>query len=161
MLSYEKQLVVFGGAGGYVTTIKMRLSFNDVHIYDTDLEQWLKQPEIEGAPRKRMSHSASIMGGFMLVHGGYNTDQKKLLNDFGLFDLEAQKWIQHKVYNAIEGSKILSRIDDKHFHYDEADPDVIGYRQMHSINAIYDQEYWNDQVNGRFKQKRIMWVKRR
>lgn len=93
MLPYDRQLVVFGGAGGYVTAIKMRLSFNDVQIYDTDLEQWLKPPEIEGAPRKRMSHSASIMGGFMLVHGGYNTDQKKLLNDFGLFDLETQKWI--------------------------------------------------------------------
>jgi hypothetical protein len=36
MLPYDKKLVVFGGAGGYVTTIKMRLSFNDVQIFDTD-----------------------------------------------------------------------------------------------------------------------------
>jgi hypothetical protein len=36
-----------------------------------------------------MSHAASILGGMMLVHGGFNTEQKKLLNDFGLFDLES------------------------------------------------------------------------
>jgi hypothetical protein len=101
------------------------------------------------------------MGGFMLVHGGYNTEQKRLLNDFGLFDLENQKWIQHKVFNAPEGTKIIQRIDDKHFHYDEVDPDVIGFRQNHTINAVCDQEYWNDQCNGRFKQKRVMWMKRR
>ena len=108
-----------------------------------------------------MSHAASIMGGFMLVHGGYNTEQKKLLNDFGLFDLETQKWIQNKVFNTVEGTKLVHRIDDKHFHYDEVDPNVIGFRQMHTINAIYDQEYWSDQVQGRIRQKRVMWVKKR
>ena len=66
----------------------MRLSFNDVHVFDTVEEQWIKEPEIEGAPIKRMNHAASILGGIMVVHGGFNTDQRKLLNDFGIFDLE-------------------------------------------------------------------------
>ena len=74
MLAYDRKLVVFGGAGAYMQTVKMRLSFNDVHIYDTEGEQWLKEAEIEGAPRKRMNHAASILGSMMLVHGGFNTE---------------------------------------------------------------------------------------
>jgi hypothetical protein len=30
MVPFENKLVVFGGAGSYVKTIKMRLSFNDI-----------------------------------------------------------------------------------------------------------------------------------
>ena len=69
-------------------SIKMRLAFNDVKIFDTETEQWLKEPEIEGAPSKRMSHSACILGSMLVVHGGFNTEQKKVLSDFGVFDLE-------------------------------------------------------------------------
>lgn len=74
MMAYDRKIIVFGGAGPYMPAIKMRVCYNDVHIFDTDSEQWLKEPEIEGAPAKRMSHCASIFGGFMLVHGGYNTE---------------------------------------------------------------------------------------
>lgn len=74
MLAYDHKLVVFGGAGAYIPAIKMRLSFNDVHIFDTQSELWLKEPEIEGAPGKRMNHAAGILGSMMIVHGGFNTD---------------------------------------------------------------------------------------
>lgn len=30
-----KWLVIFGGAGSYIQSIKMRLSFNDLHVFDT------------------------------------------------------------------------------------------------------------------------------
>jgi N-acetylneuraminic acid mutarotase len=76
MMVYDRKIVVFGGAGPYMQAIHMRMCYNDIHIYDTDQEKWLKEPEIEGAPRKRMSQSACILGGFMLVHGGFNTEQK-------------------------------------------------------------------------------------
>jgi len=55
----------------------------------------------------------------MLVHGGYNTEQKKTLHDFGLFDLEKQKWILHKVYTHNEVDNKYYRIDDLHFPYDK------------------------------------------
>ncbi len=48
----------------------------------------------------------------MLVHGGFNTEQKKLLNDYGLFDMDLNKWIYCRVFEND------SRIDDKHFNYD-------------------------------------------
>lgn len=71
---YDKKIIVFGGAGTYMSAIRMRLCYNDIHIFDTESEQWLKEPDIEGAPSKRMSHSSSILGGLMLVHGGFNTE---------------------------------------------------------------------------------------
>lgn len=153
--------MVFGGAGPYMPAIKMRVCYNDVHIFDTDSEKWLKEPEIEGAPVKRMSHCASILGGFMLVHGGYNTEQKKLLNEFGIFDLELQKWTKLKIYlESDTDEKLFKRIDDQHFHYDHVNPHVIGFKQMHSMNAIFDEEYYMDSyIGNRIKQKRAMWLK--
>jgi Galactose oxidase, central domain len=163
MIPYDKKLVVFGGAGGYLTAIKMRMSYNDVHIFDTDTETWLKEPEIEGAPSKRTNHTASILGGIMLVHGGYNTEQKKTMNDFGFFDLERQKWILHKVFTQPDPNAKAHRIDDKHFPYDQpTDDSVIGFRQMHTMNAIFDQEYYDDMYKGnRLRQRRGMWIRER
>ena len=98
MVPYDKKLVVFGGAGTYISSIKMRLSFNDVQIFDTEQEKWLREPEIEGAPRKRMNHAAAMFGGIMIIHGGANTEQKKVMNDFAMFDMEKLKWIDCKVF---------------------------------------------------------------
>jgi N-acetylneuraminic acid mutarotase len=98
MMVYDRKIVVFGGAGAYMPAIKTRLCYNDLQIFDTDSQQWLKEPEIEGAPKKRMSHCSAILGGFLLVHGGFSTDQKQLLNEFGLFDLELNRWVQMKLY---------------------------------------------------------------
>lgn len=113
MMVYDKKIIIFGGAGAYMPAIKMRMCYNDIHIYDTDAQQWLKEPEIEGAPKKRMSQCASILGGFMLVHGGFNTEQKKVLNEFGLFDLELSRWVQMRLYLVSEANeKTVTRIDD-------------------------------------------------
>jgi hypothetical protein len=71
----------------------------------------MKAPDIEGAPRKRMNHTASVMGSLMLVHGGFNTESKKVLDDFNLFDLEMMKWIDTRVYSDNK------RIDDRNHSY--------------------------------------------
>lgn len=118
MLQYGRKLIVFGGAGSYLQSIKMRLSYNDVSIFDTDNEVWLNPPLIEGAPNKRTSHSANIFGGLMLVHGGYNTEQKKMQDDFALFDLEKLKWTILKVYITSDTDDYIHRIDDQQLNYD-------------------------------------------
>lgn len=74
MISYENKLVIFGGAGPYINSIKMRLSYNDVHIFDPIKENWLKEGDMEDSPLKRMSHSCSIIGSVMMIHGGFNTE---------------------------------------------------------------------------------------
>lgn len=98
MIAYKNKLVLFGGAGSYIQSIKMRLNYNDIQVFDTQKECWLDPPDIEGAPRKRMSHSTSTLGCMMLVHGGFSTESRKVLDDFNLFDLKLMKWIDTKVY---------------------------------------------------------------
>jgi hypothetical protein len=71
-----------------------------------------------------------------------------------LFDIERNKWIDCRVY--LEGN----RIDDKHFHYDHLNDDVIGYRQMHTITTICDQEYYQENFTG-LRKKKVMWLKKR
>ena len=115
----------------------------------------MKEPEIEGAPRKRMNHVAGIYGGILLVHGGFNTEQKKLLNDFALFDLERNKWIECRLF--LDGH----RIDDRHFHYDHLHESVIGYRHMHTLTSVFDEEHYTENYNTRIKRKRMMWLKKR
>lgn len=114
----------------------MRLSFNDLHVFDTDLECWLKELDIEGAPKKRQNHVAATFGPVMIVHGGFNTEQKKVLNDFGLFDFELNKWVNCRVFQESQ------RIDDKHLNYDDQHHEEIGFRQMHTMTAVIDDEYY-------------------
>ena len=106
MIAYDKKLVVFGGAGNYMQSIKMRVSFNDLYIFDTRREEWIRVPEKNPAlesdyvepPKKRMSHAAGNLGCIMLIHGGYTTEQKKVLDDFKLFDVEEARWIETITY---------------------------------------------------------------
>ena len=63
-----------------------------------------------------MSHGGAIMGSVLLVHGGFNTESKKTLEDFAMFDMELLKWIDCKVF--LDNL----RIDEKHFHYDHMHP---------------------------------------
>ena len=94
MCLFEKnKMVVFGGAGPYMPAVELRISYNDLQIYDTQQNHWCHIPEQKWTPKKRMSHAASIMGGIMLVHGGYNTEGKITLDDFNLYDFATQQWI--------------------------------------------------------------------
>lgn len=45
MVAHEGKLFVFGGAGQYLSTVKTRLSFNDVNIFDTVKEEWIESIE--------------------------------------------------------------------------------------------------------------------
>ena len=41
MLGYKENIVVFGGGGDYTKTVKMRLTMNDMMIYDKSKNQVL------------------------------------------------------------------------------------------------------------------------
>ena len=61
-------------------------------------EKWLEEPDIHNPPKKRMNHSASIMGCIMMVHGGFSTEAKQVLDDYQLFDIEAMQWIDTRIF---------------------------------------------------------------
>ena len=45
-------------------------------------------------PVQRMGHASATLGAVLLIHGGYNTEQRKYKNDITLFDMKQQKWIR-------------------------------------------------------------------
>lgn len=104
MVVYDRKLYVFGGAGSYVSSIKVRNSYNDLHVFDTTTNRWLHEPDLENIPRKRMNHAAGLLGCVMLVHGGFSTEAKRALDEYSLFDIEQMKWVETRVY--INGTEL-------------------------------------------------------
>ena len=47
MVTYDRKFYVFGGAGSYISSIKMRNSFNDIQIFNTNTEKWEIEPDID------------------------------------------------------------------------------------------------------------------
>jgi hypothetical protein len=41
-----------------------------------------------------MCHAGAVLGGLMMMHGGFNTEAKIVLDDFNLFDFDSQSWIR-------------------------------------------------------------------
>jgi hypothetical protein len=80
------RLVVFGGNTKVGTGC-----CNDLHVFDTDTEQWA-QPSCEGAiPAARWGHTANVVADTKLVvMGGWNGTW--LLGDTLLFDCETLTW---------------------------------------------------------------------
>ena len=44
-----------------------------------------------------MNHVAGTLGCLMAIHGGSNTETRKVLGDFSLFDIELGEWIKCEV----------------------------------------------------------------
>eukprot|EP00347_Sterkiella_histriomuscorum_P014797 403359488 len=149
MCHYNKKLYMFGGAGPYVNQIKMRLGLNDLHIFDTQSETW-SQASVEGAPNKRYNHAAAMLGSVMIIQGGLFADQRKLLNDFAIFDCDLCRWVPPRVYCNRERIDLQDPLP-----YDQTAIDQIGYRQMHSMTAIQDNSYYQD------KHGKAIWKQRR
>lgn len=65
MVSYDRQLYVFGGAADNILS-------NDIHSYDLDTETWLAMtPSLDSQlPSGRLFHSAAVVGDAMFVFGG-------------------------------------------------------------------------------------------
>lgn len=94
-------IIIFGGMGTYDISRKCRVCYNSINLID--LQTWscraLKMTNeeiIEG----RRSHSAILMGKYMIVFGGMNT-KREYLKDFVYLDLKELRWY-NKEYK-IEG----------------------------------------------------------
>ena len=98
MVSYKDQLLLFGGSGPYMPSVKMRASFNDLWVFKTKDHRWQKVDCDSGVPKKRIGHVACMFGCIMLVHGGYSAEGKIMLDDFNLYDAKIGKWLDVAVY---------------------------------------------------------------
>lgn len=95
-------MVVFGGAGSYNPKAKVRLSLNDVKIFDPRTKFWESDnfitKEVGGvlleAPKRRMHHASDVYGCMLVVHGGFSTETKEILGDFSIYDIDNKTWVK-------------------------------------------------------------------
>ena len=76
----------------------MSASFNDLWCFNTNEKQWIEIEPDGVMPKKRISHVSGFFGCIMLTHGGFNSEAKKLLDDFNLYDVQLNKWLKVTVY---------------------------------------------------------------
>ena len=76
MIAYDNKLILFGGSGPYMPSVKMRASYNDLWSFNTTTEQWSYVDAAGEAPKKRLSHAAARLGCIMMTHGGFSTEGK-------------------------------------------------------------------------------------
>jgi hypothetical protein len=85
--------------------------------------------------KKRVYHAAAVLGGMLVVHGGYNAEENYLYNQIEIFDFQYKKWTIGEIKVAQDPSRKRK--------YEEVDPFdktqlYPGYLQMHSMLMIRD-----------------------
>lgn len=90
MCTVGRNIVIFGGRD-------MQKRTNDLHIFNVDTRKWELDMQITGQwPEPRSFHTATGVGGRVVVMGGRNQDNDHLA-DFHIFDTETKEWLQPKV----------------------------------------------------------------
>ena len=131
-------------------SVKMRASYNDLWAFDTKQQQWQQLDSDGNPPKKRINHVASRLGCIMMTHGGFSTEGKIMLDDFNLYDIELNRWLNVTVQ--MNGQQVKSEatyganqnpIEGTGETYSSMKQ--VGARQNHCIAAVYDREYYNRQ----------------
>lgn len=93
---YGNKLVLYGGSGPYISHIKSRRCYYDIFQFDTIEKRWFEDKSpIKGqqSSYKRINHAGDVLGCILAAFGGYDGEQKKILDDLVLYDIEEHAWV--------------------------------------------------------------------
>ena len=160
LTSYRNLIVLYGGAGEFLSSIGLRVGFNDLWVFDTESKEklWKLCNEKGFVPKKRMYHASATIGCVMLVMGGFNTEAKVVLDDFNLFDFRLNAWVNVQMSKANSGQSFrpLSLYDNDPSRL--KDPQLLNSRKMHRICAVWDHQWYASHYKLEQKQDRFMWI---
>jgi len=65
-----------------------------------------------------MNHVSACLGPLVLIHGGINTETKKVLGDFNLFDVDVGEWIRCEISNceSEQYNQEFMKVQARHMH---------------------------------------------
>ncbi len=75
--------------------MKSRKAFSDLRMFNLDTHEWVQQDfsrDGKQENKKRAYHAAAIMGGMLVAHGGFNSEENYLYNLIEVFDIQYKKW---------------------------------------------------------------------
>jgi hypothetical protein len=95
---YKDNIIIFGGgkifpktiAGKYSKLSRRRATFNDVREFNTYRMEWEPRDNKQSAALRahpRTYHGADIIGHVLVVYGGYDTEEKQILDDLKFYDM--------------------------------------------------------------------------
>jgi N-acetylneuraminic acid mutarotase len=88
---YKDMIYVFGGYDGKKNHSKLR-------VFNTQSNQWVKDQEVSGiAPLGRNGHTATLVGTFLYIIGGWLGQGPLAADDMHILDLHNLKWIEHNI----------------------------------------------------------------
>ena len=86
---------IFGGYGGQGYS---RKDFNDIFVFDMENRQWIKPPDIKGAPPKpRSGHSATVVEDTIIMYGGWSASEQ--FADICILDTDNLTWSTIESYS--------------------------------------------------------------
>ncbi len=114
---WNNHLVLMGGLGEQIPKMKSRKTFSDLRLFSLDQQHWVEQDFSRDGKmenKKRVYHAAAVLGGMLVVHGGYNAEENYLYNQIEIFDFQYKKWTIGEIKVAQDPSKKRK--------YEELDP---------------------------------------
>lgn len=87
---------MFGGHGGLSYN---RISFNDLHCFDIETEQWDKLIPTNSAPEGRGGLSLFASDNKIYIYGGWN--QEMQYSNIVFFNLETKEWTDPDIFNEV------------------------------------------------------------
>lgn len=89
---YNDKLIIFGGAGKFSKSANMRVCYKDMHIFNTQVQSWVNAHDLTAPclkkPEPRMYHASAVYGPILMIHGGFNTENKHHYSDLFMYDLD-------------------------------------------------------------------------
>ncbi|CDW73755.1 kelch motif family protein [Stylonychia lemnae] len=156
--SYKAKLILYGGAGHYIESLKCRFTHSDLRMFDKNTQKWDEKDysKDEGmGGKKRMNHSSAVFGSMLVVYGGLYAEENKLMNDVSVFDLgnlclqqflEINKWLNGGVNSYIDSEKGLVKIHQKLI------KNPLPKLQMHTMTTFYNLD-----LNQQMRESRRLW----
>ncbi|CAI2386706.1 unnamed protein product [Moneuplotes crassus] len=92
---YKSNIYVYGGYRRYIESIKIRETYGDLYVFNTNYLRWDKINS-NGEMTYRRNHICEVVGNYMLVHGGLN-NKSKVLDDIYVFSFKTQFWQRIKI----------------------------------------------------------------
>ncbi|CAG9335373.1 unnamed protein product [Blepharisma stoltei] len=100
-VGFRNSLVVYGGGGGFNSTLHIRGCFPLVYMFDTVNSEWRSYKPLGRLPDSRRNHGAALIGNTMIMYGGIDSNGKTLADLHGL-NLESMQWFSIKLDKASE-----------------------------------------------------------
>ena len=91
-VAYRNKIVLYGGSRAPSKSQAHRRFPHKLYIYSCEAARWNRYPGKGSVPVSRRNHAGAVIGRYLVVYGGINSEAKTL-GDLCLLDLKTKEWM--------------------------------------------------------------------